>query len=151
MRRAEFLVRHGNAVLLQALCDPPRQHGKTLRHGGGAPLRQHLHADRGHLHRDEMVALAHVETTRIGDVTRIGEIDRVIGTDIAAAGGGLLQRKPALMAPGDIDEGAAIGAEQPFVGRKDHEVRVETRDVQCQHAAALRGIDEKDRALPPQR
>src|SRR5205085_11138253 len=92
-----------------------------------------------------------VEAPRIAEVTRIGKIDRILRTDMAAAGSGLLQRQPALMALGDIDEGAAIGAEQPFVGRKYHEVRVEARNVQLDHAAALRGIDEKDRTLPAQR
>src|SRR5207237_3375835 len=93
---------------------------------------------------------AHVEAPRVGNVTRIGEIDRILGADILAAGSGLLERQSTLMALRDIDEGAAIGPEQPFVGRKDHKIRIEARNVQFDHAAALCGIDEKDRALLPQ-
>ena len=37
-------------------------------HRIGAPLGHHLHADRRHLHGDEVVALAHVEAPRIADV-----------------------------------------------------------------------------------
>ena len=48
-------------------------------------------------------------------------------------------------------KGPAIGAEQPFVGREHHEIRIETLDVHRQHADAVRGIDEEDGALPPQR
>ena len=55
------------------------------------------------------------------------------------------------MAFGDIKKGPAVGAEQPFVGREDHKVRIEARHVHRQHADAVGGVDEKEGALPPQR
>ena len=98
-----------------------------------------------------MVALAHVEAPRIRDVAEVGEIDLVLGAHVAAAGRRLLQRNTVLMALGDVDEGSAVRPEQPFVGREDHEIRVETPHVHRQHAGALRGIDEEACSLPPQR
>src|ERR1700731_2114327 len=76
-----------------------------------------------------MVALAHVEAPRIRNVARIGEIDRVFRAHVTAAEGRLLKRNAVLMTPGDVDESPAIGAEQPFVGREDHKIRIESFDV----------------------
>ena len=55
----------------------------------------------------------------------------------------LLQRNAGLVALGDVEEGAAVGAEQPLVGREHHEVGIERTDIERQHAGALRGIDEQ--------
>ena len=43
-----------------------RQHPEPFRDRPGAPPRHHLHANGGHLQRDEVVALAHVEPARAG-------------------------------------------------------------------------------------
>ena len=117
--------------------------------GRCAPVGHHLHADRGHLHRDEMIALAHVEAPRIANVTDICEIDRVLGAHVAAAGRGLLERDAILVSFGDVEKGAAVWSEQPFVGREDHEIRIETLHVHRQHAGALRRVDQESRAPLP--
>jgi hypothetical protein len=95
-----------------------------------------------------MIALAHVEAAGIADVAGVGEIDRVLGAYVAAAACRLLQRNAALMTFRDVEKGAAVGAEQPFVGREDHEIRIETFGVERQHAGALRRVDEEEGALP---
>ena len=64
---------------------------------------------------------------RASAVARVGEIDRLLGPDVAPAERGLLERHAVLMALGDIEEGAAVGPEHPFVGREDQEVRIELR------------------------
>ena len=109
----------------------------ALRYRRSAPFGQHFHADRRHLHRDEVVALAHVEAARVADVAEIGEIDRVLRAHVAAAGRNLLQRDAALMAFGDVEEGAAVRPKHPFIGREHHEIRIETLHVHRQHADAL--------------
>ena len=98
-----------------------------------------------------MIALAHVETQSTGDVTRIRKIRGVIGTHVAAAIGGLLERNAVLMTLGDIEEGAAIGPDQSFVGREDHKIRIEAFDVHRQHAGTLRRVDQEDGALAAER
>src|SRR6476619_3140000 len=98
-----------------------------------------------------MVALAHVEASSVGQVAEIGEIDFVLGAYVTAAERGLLERDAILMAFSDIEKGAAIGTEQPFVGRKGHEIRIEARHVERQYAGALRRVDQEARAVPPQR
>ena len=60
------------------------------------------------------------------NIAEIGEIDLVLGAHVTAAERGLLQRNAVLMALGDVEEGAAVGPEQPFVGREDHKIRIET-------------------------
>ena len=103
---------------------------------GAAPFGHHLHADRRHLHGDEVVALAHVEAPRIADVVDVREVDILLGAHRAAPVARLLQRNAVLVALGDIQEGAAVGTEQPLVGREDHEVRIERAHVERQHAGA---------------
>ena len=71
MRRAQLTLRHADAEVARAVGDPLGQHGETLHDGCRAPFGHHLHADCGHLHRYEMVALAHVEAPRIGDIAEI--------------------------------------------------------------------------------
>jgi len=69
-----------------------------------APFGHHLHPDCGHLHRNEMVALAMSKRRAFRDVARIGKIDRILGAHVTAAEGCLLKRNAVLMAPGDVDE-----------------------------------------------
>src|SRR5258708_31655929 len=98
-----------------------------------------------------MVTLAHVEAPCIADITRVREIDVILGADVTAAGRGLLERNTLLMALGDVEKSSAVGTKQPFVGRENHKIRVEMPNVHRQHAGALRCVDQKDSALPPQR
>jgi hypothetical protein len=105
MRCAEAAIRHADRRPAQAFLDAVGQHCKALGDRRRPPLGHHLHADRGHFHRNEMIALAHVETQSTGDVTRIRKIRGVIGTHVAAAIGGLLERNAVLMTLGDIEEG----------------------------------------------
>ena len=151
MRRPQATLRHADAETAHAFRDPLGQHREALRNGCCAPFGDHFHADRGHLQRDKMIALAHVEAAGIADVAGIREINRVLGAHIAAAGRRLFQRRAALMAFGNVEKGPAVGAEQPFVGREDHEVRIELPDVERQHARALRRVDQKQRAVAAQR
>src|SRR6266550_3705006 len=96
MRRPKATLRRADADAAQALRDPFCQHQETLHHGRCAPFGHHFHPDRGHLHRNEMVALAHVEAPCIGNVADIGEIDRILGAHVTAAERGLLKRYAAL-------------------------------------------------------
>ena len=98
-----------------------------------------------------MISLAHVVAPRVGHVTGIGEIHRVLGAHVAAAGRGLLKRNAALMAFRYIEKGAAVRPQQPFVGREDHKVRVETLHVGRQYASAVRRVDKEGRAPLPER
>ena len=124
---------------------------RRSRNGGRAPVRHHLHADRRHLHRDEMVALAHVEAPRIGDIAEIAR-NRPRSRRARRAGRSrLLERNAVLVALGDVEEGAAVGTEHPLVGREDQEIRIECAHVDRQHAGAVRGVDQEARALLPQR
>ena len=94
-----------------------------------------------------MIALAHVVAPRIGQIARVGEVDRVLGFDVAPSERGLLERHAVLMALGDIDEGAPIGTEHPFVGREDQEIRIERLHVGRDDADAVRGIDQQRGAV----
>src|SRR6267142_1486605 len=98
-----------------------------------------------------MVALAHVEATCIGKVADVSEIDFVLGAHVTAAERGLLKRYAALMAPGDVEKGPAVGPEQPLVGRENHKIRIETPYVHCQHASAVRRVNQEGRSPLPQR
>src|SRR6267378_7243813 len=98
-----------------------------------------------------MVAFAHVKAPCIANVADICEIELIFGAHVAATERGLLKGSAALMAPGDVEKGSAVGAEQPFVGREDHKIRIETPDIHRQHASALRRVDQEDGSLPPQR
>ena len=98
-----------------------------------------------------MVALAHVEPARIIDVGGVGHIGRLLGTDRAAAAGGLLEGHASLMALGDVEEGAAVRSEQPFVGREHDEIRIDGADVERQDADRLRGVEQQGRAACAQR
>ena len=100
-------------------------------------MRHHLHADRRHFHGDEVVALAHVEAPRVADIRRVREVDRLLGAHRAAAVARLFERHAVLMALGDIKKGAAIGAQQPLVGRERDEVGIELLHVEREHADAL--------------
>ena len=151
MRCPQMRLRHTDADAAYACRDPFRQHGEALRDRRRPPIGQHLHADRGHLHRNEMIALAHVEAPGIADVIEIAEIHRVLGAHVAAAGGSLLQRDAALMAFRNIEKSAAVWAEQPFVGREDHKIRIEARHIHRQHAGALRRVHQKCTASLPER
>src|SRR4051812_36032976 len=73
-----------DAETAHAVGDSIGQHRKALCNGRRAPFGDHLHADRGHLQRNEMIALAHVEAPGVADVTEIGEIDVVLGAYVAA-------------------------------------------------------------------
>ena len=95
-----------------------------------------------------MIALAHVETPGIADVTEVAEINLVLGAHVAAAGGGLLERNAVLMAFGDVEKGAAVGADQPFVGREQHEIRIKAFYVHPEHADALRRVDQEEGTVP---
>ena len=55
------------------------------------------------------------------------------------------------MAFGTVQEGAAVGPEQPFVGREDHKIRVEMLYIHRQHAGALRRVDQEGGVLFSQR
>ena len=151
MRGPQPAIADAKADPANAFGDTLRQRSETLRDGGCAPLGHHFHADRRHLHRDEMVALAHVETPCIRDIAKVREIDRVLGAHVAAAGRRLIQRKAIVMTLRNIDERPAVGPEQPLVGRKDHKVRIEARDIHRQHAGTVRRVDEKDGVLSLQR
>ncbi len=47
------------------------------------------------------------------------------------------------MALGHIHKGATVGTEHPFVGREDHEVRIEPLHIEIKHADVVRGVDQK--------
>src|SRR3984893_3075957 len=98
-----------------------------------------------------MIALAHVEAPCIGKVADVREIDVVLGALVTAAERGLLERDAALMAPGDVEKGPAIGPEQPFVGWKNHEIRIETAYVHREHSGAVRRVDQEAGSALPQR
>ena len=151
MRRPQSALKHLGAEAAHAVRDPFGQHGKSFRDGRRAPVGDHLHADRGHLQRNEMIALAHVETPGVADIGQVGEIDLVLGAHVAAGGCRLLERDAVLMAFGDIEKGAAVGSDQPFVGREQHEIRIEAFDVHRQHAGALGRVDQEEGAMLPQR
>ena len=112
-----------------------------------APAGHHLHADRRHLHADEVVALAHVVAPRVVAIGRVAEVDRVLGVDRRARPRGLLERHAVLMALGDVHEGAAVGTEHPLVGREDQKVGIERLHVDVPHAGIVRGVDQQRRAL----
>ena len=98
-----------------------------------------------------MVALAHVETPRIGNVADIREIDLILGAHVTAAERRLLERDAALMALGDVEKRPAVRPQQPLVSRKKHKIRIETLHIHCQHAGAVRGVDKKSRCSLPER
>ena len=100
--------------------------------------------------RDEMIALAHVEAARVADIVGVGEVDLLLGTHRAPAVARLLERNAVLAALGDIEEGAAVGTEQPLVGRERDEVRVERAHVDLGDADAMRGVDQQCCALRAQ-
>jgi hypothetical protein len=144
--RPEACLRHRKAFAAQTMREPRRQRCKPRGNLRSAPFRHELHSDRGHLHRDEMIALAHVEAPRIAHISGVGEIGVLFGAHSAAAVAGLLKRNAGLMAFGDLKESAPIGAEQPFVGREHDEIRIERAYVQANHPGALRGVNQKDSA-----
>ena len=121
------------STLAQAVGDPLGQHREPRDDGGGAPLRHHLHADRGHLQRDEVVALAHVEAPRTVDIARVGEV----GVARRAPSAGRSSSAPAARRPG--------GAWRR-TGRRDRRGRSATcrsgtprsPDRACAHRAAAR-------------
>ena len=51
----------------------------------------------------------------------------------------------------NIEKGAAVWAEQPFVGREDQEIRVETLHVGRKDAGAVRRVDQESRTPLSQR
>ena len=151
MRRAQMLVRDADRQSSNAVRDASRQYRQPLDNGSRTPRRHHFHADRRHFHGDEMIALAHVVAARVGLITGVGKVHRVLRLDVAATERCLLERHTALVTLGDVDEGATVGTEHPLVGRKNQEIGIEALDVGRQHADAMRRIDEKRRALPLQR
>ena len=98
-----------------------------------------------------MIALAHVETARVADIVRVGEVDLLLGPHRFAPVARLFERNAALVTARDIEEGAAIGAEQPLVGRERHEVGIERAHVEFGHADTVGGVDEQRRALRAKR
>src|SRR5205814_2956713 len=73
------------------------------------------------------------------------------GANLTTAERGMLKRYAALMAPGDVEKGPAVGPEQPLVGRKNHKVRIETPHVHRQHTSAVRRVDQEAGSPLPQR
>ena len=63
---------HQKLFTAQTIRKPRRQRGKPRGDRRSAPFRHELHSHRGHLHRDEMIALAHVEAPRIVHITGVG-------------------------------------------------------------------------------
>src|SRR6266852_7553821 len=59
--RAQALIGNQHAGIAQAFGDASGEHAQPRHDRIAAPSRHHLHSERGHLERDEMVALAHVE------------------------------------------------------------------------------------------
>ena len=54
------------------------------------------------------------------------------------------------MAFRNIEKGATVRPKQPFVGREDHKIRIETLHVGRQYASAVRGVDKECSAPPPE-
>ncbi len=91
-----------------------------------------------------MVALAHVEAPRVADVIGIGEIDILLGTHGFAAVARLFERNAALVALGHVNESAAVRPEQPLIGWKHDEIRIECAHIEIEHSGALRCVDQED-------
>ncbi len=152
MRRAHVRIGHGHtAAVAQGVGEPCGERGEPRRHGLAAPLRQQLHADRRHLERDEMVALAHVEAARAGHEGGVAIVDLPLRRDGAAAIGGLLQGHATLMPLRDVEECAAVGPEQPLIGGKHQEVGIEALNVGRHDADRVGRVDEQRRPCPAQR
>ena len=94
-----------------------------------------------------MIPLAHVEAARVVAIGEVCEIDVRFGAHALAGRRCLLEGHAVLVALGDVEEGAAVGAKQPFVGGKADEVRVEGLDVEVHHADGVGGVDEHGGAV----
>src|SRR5262245_57366604 len=92
MRGPHRGIGNRHTAVAQLIRETRREHAQPSLDRVAAPLRHHLHSDRRHFQRDEMVALAHIEAPRAGDEFGIAIIALPLRGDGAAAIAGLLQR-----------------------------------------------------------